>query len=164
MAASAGRDGSISTQTFPSGSSEAARRPDRPLSGSVSVKQPFVATGTRPGGGVQIRWRSPWRTSGPTEKVSGEARSPAFTALDKLVLRRSAFVRHQLSRLRGADVNGRVCPRASEAPAATRNRAHKRFAAWPPARFEWAARSAARQRGRHARDDRPNGRRLRTWR
>ena len=35
------------TQTCPSGLSEAARRPDRPLSGSVSAKLPLVTTRTR---------------------------------------------------------------------------------------------------------------------
>ena len=40
--------GRQSTQTRPSGFSEAARRPDLPLSGSVSAKQPLVTTRTRP--------------------------------------------------------------------------------------------------------------------
>jgi len=39
----------VSTQTCPSGFSEAARRSDRPLAGFASVKQPFIATRTRPG-------------------------------------------------------------------------------------------------------------------
>jgi hypothetical protein len=44
----ASSDRLIPTQTCPSGFSEAARRPDRPLSGSVSAKQPLVTTRPRP--------------------------------------------------------------------------------------------------------------------
>ena len=51
-------EGPFTTQTRPPGFSKAARRSDRPPSGSASTKQPFVATGTRPeaGTGGRLVW------------------------------------------------------------------------------------------------------------
>ena len=71
------RDRQWTTQTCPSGFSEAARLPDPLLSGSTSPKQPFVATRTRPLP-VGRPARQSWPCRAPERQVCGDESGAVF--------------------------------------------------------------------------------------